>query len=164
MTDTNAVREAQGSVIHRGLCGDVYLVGAPSGARIADVKVDTSVRKGKIGVEAALQDLNNDTRYVLSARLMDNGRIVKEFRSDPFKSSNLRDGRITIDEKWKPEKLWDIHTPQNIFTLELSLRDDSGNLWDAAHGVRFGFRELLSNTSIRAALSIIILPATWARW
>ena len=44
--DSNAAREVKGSVARRGLCGDVYLVATPAGARIAGSKVDTSVRKG----------------------------------------------------------------------------------------------------------------------
>ena len=41
----------------RGLCGDVFLVGTPAGARIDDVRVETSVRKGRITFDAALADL-----------------------------------------------------------------------------------------------------------
>ena len=58
----------------RGLCGDVYLVGTPAGARIADVKVDTSVRKGEITFDTALQDLAPDAKYVLRAVITDKGR------------------------------------------------------------------------------------------
>ena len=36
--DTNAAKEAQGSVARRGLCGDVYLAGTPAAARIGDVR------------------------------------------------------------------------------------------------------------------------------
>ena len=36
--DSAAVKEAQGSVARRGLCGDVWLVSSPAGARIADVE------------------------------------------------------------------------------------------------------------------------------
>src|SRR5262249_5995380 len=43
--DTNAARETQGRVARRGLCGDVLLVSSPAEARIADVKIDPSVRK-----------------------------------------------------------------------------------------------------------------------
>ncbi len=56
-TDSNSAREVKGSVERRGLCGDVYLAATPAAARIADVKVDTSVRKGEITVSAALADL-----------------------------------------------------------------------------------------------------------
>ena len=35
----------RGGADFRGLCGDVYLEGMPSGERIDDVKIDTSVRQ-----------------------------------------------------------------------------------------------------------------------
>ena len=38
-SDTNTARQGGGKVERRGLCGDVYLVGAPAAARIGDVKV-----------------------------------------------------------------------------------------------------------------------------
>src|SRR5262249_18741323 len=43
-TDTNSAREVKGAVERRGLCGDVFLTSTPRAARIADVKVETSVR------------------------------------------------------------------------------------------------------------------------
>src|SRR5205823_6550624 len=44
--------------------------------------------------------------------------------------------------KWKPKKLWDIHTPQNLLIAELSLKSRAPDgVLDAYHPVRFGFRE-----------------------
>jgi hypothetical protein len=40
-----------------------------------------------------------------------------------------------------PDKLWDIHTPQNTYDLEVSLLDAAGNVLDSGWTVRFGFRE-----------------------
>src|SRR5262249_44104100 len=54
-SDTNAAREVRGSVERRGLCGDVYLAGIPAAARVADVKIDTSVRRGEVTVSTALE-------------------------------------------------------------------------------------------------------------
>src|SRR5206468_1039846 len=54
---------------------------------------------------------------------------------------DLKGGRIAITEKWKPEKLWDIHTPENRFLAQVSLVEASGKLLDAAPLQRFGFRE-----------------------
>ncbi len=140
-SDTNSAREVKGSVARRGLCGDVYLVGTPPGARIADVKVDTSVRRGEIALDAALQGLAADAQYLLRAQITDNGRSVGQFTSKPFKGGDLKDGRIGFTEKWKPEKLWDIHTPQNVYHVQVSLHDAAGKALDAALPVRFGFRE-----------------------
>jgi beta-galactosidase len=139
--DTASAREVKGSVARRGLCGDVYLVGEPSGARISDVKVDTSVRKREITFDAALQSLDPSGEYMLGARIVENGRTVREFTSKAFNQGDLKSGRIAFTEKWKPERLWDIHSPQNVHNVQLSLLDHGGKLLDAAHVVRFGFRE-----------------------
>ena len=140
-SDSNAAKEVKGTVARRGLCGDVYLVGAPSGPRIADVKVDTSVRKGEIALEVALEGLAADAPYALRARITDNGRPVREFTSKPFKGGDLKDGRIALAEKWKPENLWDLHTPGNLYELQVSLAEGAGKVLDTAVPVRFGFRE-----------------------
>ncbi len=50
-------------------------------------------------------------------------------RSSPAsrsRPSDLKDGRVALTEKWKPEKLWDIHTPQNQYEVAVSLVDDGG--------------------------------------
>src|SRR5207253_1950133 len=73
-TDTNAARQVKGAVARRGLCGDVYLIGEPKGARIADVKVDTSFRRGEIAVSVGLQGLSANTGYALRASVTDHGR------------------------------------------------------------------------------------------
>ena len=125
----------------RGLCGDVYLASTPPGPRISDVKVDTSVRKWRISFDVALEGLANDSKYVLRANVTDGKRTVLEFTSEPFQEDELKDGRITFTEHWKPEKLWDIHTPQNMYHLHLSLLEADGEVLDAGLPVRFGFRE-----------------------
>ena len=135
--DTASARKVKGSVARRGLCGDVYLVGSPRGPRITDVKVDTSVRKGQITFGVVTDGLVADTQYTLRAQLTDGARRVVEFTSKAFNNS----GRIEFTGKWKPEKLWDIHTPNNKYTAGLSLLDAKGKLLDAALPVRFGFRE-----------------------
>ena len=55
-SDSNAPRQARGEVSRHGLCGDIYLVSEPSGSRIADVKVDASVREWEIAFDTALRD------------------------------------------------------------------------------------------------------------
>ena len=139
--DTASAKEVAGSVARRGLCGDVFLVSTPMAARIADVKVDTSVRKWQITFDAALDGLAADTQYALSARITDDGRSVAEFTSKTFKAGDLKDGRVAFTENFKPEKLWDIHTPQNTYNLNLSLLEAGGKVLDAGDPVRFGFRE-----------------------
>ncbi len=141
VNDSNAPRSARGQVERRGLCGDVYLVATPAGPRIADVKVDTSVRKGEITFNTALQDLAPNTPYTLCAAITDQGRKVGQFTSKAFTSGDLKDGRAAFTEKWKPEKLWDIHTPQNTYVVAVSLWEGEKRELDTALPVRFGFRE-----------------------
>ena len=50
----------------------------------------------------------------LRARITKDGQTVREFTSPAFKGSDLKDGRFTFSKTWKPDKLWDIDTPQNM--------------------------------------------------
>jgi hypothetical protein len=140
-TDTNSARTVKGSVQRRGLCGDIYLAGTPAGARIADVKLDTSVRRGEVTLSAALDALDAHLPYALRVEIEQPGHAVYAFTGTAFKASDLKGGRIAITQKWKPERLWDVHTPQNMLTGHVSLVDATGQLVDAYHPVRFGFRE-----------------------
>src|SRR5262249_18995256 len=113
----------------------------PAGPRLDTVKVDTSVRKGEITVGAALDHLANEGHFALHARIVDGGRTAKEFTSREFSAGDLKDGRFVFTEKWLPGKLWDLHTPENSFDMELTLQDAGGKVLDAALPVHFGFRE-----------------------
>jgi hypothetical protein len=140
--DTNTARQRQGRVDRRGLCGDVWLVSEPTGARLSEVRIDTSFRKSQITFEAALDKLAPNPRYQLRARLSDQGHQVAEFVGPTFSTSDVTNGRTAFKASWKPPKLWDIHTPQNQYSCELSLLDTAGHEVDIAQPVRFGFREL----------------------
>jgi beta-galactosidase/beta-glucuronidase len=140
-SDSASARQVKGAVARRGLCGDVYLLATPAGARLSDVKVDTSVREGQITCSAAPAGLEAGASYVLRARIADNGRNVKEISSKPFRSGDLRSGRMAFAGRWRPEKLWDIHTAGNTYNLHLSLLDAGGKVLDEALPLRFGFRE-----------------------
>ncbi len=139
--DTNAAREVRGGVARRGLCGDVYLVSSPMGARIGDVRVDTSVRKWEITFAAALEGLAPDARYALRAEVAQDARSVGQFTSPAFSGSDLTDGHFSFTEGWKPDKLWDIHTPENQYDVSVSLLDPQGEVLDTALPAHFGFRE-----------------------
>jgi beta-galactosidase/beta-glucuronidase len=139
--DAKAAKEVKGTVERCGLCGDVYLVSTPPAARITDVKIDTSVRKGEITLGAAPDGLAADVTYTLRVEIRDEDGVVRQFTSKPFKAGDLEDGRIAVAEKWKPEKLWDVNTPQNTFTAQVSLLGPQDKLLDAGYPLRFGFRE-----------------------
>ena len=139
--DTNTARQRQGRVERRGLCGDVWLISEPAGARLSDTRVNTSFRQSQITFEAGLVGLGDDGRYTLRARISDQGRQVAEFTGPAFFARELTNGRAMFAASWKAPKLWDIHTPQNQYAAELSLLDAQGRAVDTATPVRFGFRE-----------------------
>lgn len=140
--DSNAPRQGKGFVSRRGLCGDVYLMGLPAGEYIGDIQVLTSVRRSEITFNTELQDLKPDSLYLLRAVIIDKGNMVAEFTSRKFKKDELREGYYTMIESWKPDKFWDVHTPQNMYELSVSLLKDTGQVLDIAIPEHFGFREL----------------------
>ena len=142
-SDSNAPRKGRGEVERRGLCGDVYLCSTPQKARISQVKVTTSVRKGEITFRTSLEDLNPSLRYTLRTVITGEGKPVAGFKSRTFSSADTRDGLITFTEQWMPDRLWDIHTPENMFELTISLFERDEILLDTALPHRFGFREFL---------------------
>ena len=142
-SDTASARKVKGSVEHRGLCGDVWLLSTPPGERIVDVKIEPSVREGELGIRAELEGLNARTSYALKAIVRDaSGRPVKEFTSQLFKGGDPKDGHMAFTEKWETARLWDLNTPKNQYSLQLSLLDGEGLAADTYLPVRFGFREL----------------------
>jgi beta-galactosidase len=140
-TDTNTARRQQGKVERRGLCGDVWLVSEPVGARLADIRVQTSIRQSQVTFNAALLGLVAGGHYKLRARISEQDRTVAEFVGTIFSSVSLTNGRAAFSAAWIAPKLWDIHTPENQYTAEVSLLDATGRTVDAAIPVRFGFRE-----------------------
>jgi beta-galactosidase/beta-glucuronidase len=139
--DTNSARKLRATVPRRGLCGDVFLESTPNGPRINDVKVETSVRRGEIGLKTALVALKPDVQYTLLAEVTENGKPVRKFGSKQFNASELQEGRFAFTENWKPGKLWDTDTPANQFDVAVSLRESGDKVLDASEPLRFGFRE-----------------------
>lgn len=140
-TDTASAREVKGSVARRGLCGDVYLTSIPKGPRIEGARIFTSVRKWEIAFESVLHGLEPDKTYALKVEVLNKGQRKMEFTSGAFSVSNLEQGRLAFTNHWKPERLWDIHTPSNQYDCRTSLVDSQGNVIDTFWTGRFGFRE-----------------------
>ena len=140
--DSASAKEVKGTVERRGLCGDVELVGTPTGTRLEDVKVETSVRRWEVVFSAAIPGIAPDGQHTLRARLSDAGKQVAEFTSPPFKATDLVDGRFRFTAKWKPDRLWDLNTPTNQYTVQVSLVGPDGQVVDQAFDAPFGFREL----------------------
>lgn len=139
--DTASARQVAGTVARRGLCGDVWLTSSPAAAQVTETTVSTSFRKGQVTLSTALGNLPATGRYTLRGQISEKGKVVKEIGSQPFAAGDLTDGRLTFTESWKPEKLWDIHTPQNQYSVAVSLVDDGGRVLDTGYAVPFGFRE-----------------------
>ena len=140
--DSARARTEKGTVARRGLCGDVWLSGEPAGPRIGEVRLETSVRQGRITLDVALENLVADAPYRLRARIADDsGALAEEFTGPAFRAAELNDGRFTLGEAWLPDKLWDVHTPQNLHRLSLTLLDEAANRSTRHAPVRFGFRE-----------------------
>jgi hypothetical protein len=139
--DLAAARQVKGSVPRRGLCGDVYIVGTPSHESIGAVRVETSVRNGKVSFDVALAGLVADRSYSLGARITSGGQQVASLRSPAFTVAGLKSGRFVFSQSWKPPRLWDLHTPGNIYSMSLSLYGADGQVLDTAFEERVGFRE-----------------------
>ncbi len=60
---------------------------SPTAARISDLRIDTSVRKGEITFNAGLDGLAADASYTLHARIADAWRKVAEFTSPPLRTA-----------------------------------------------------------------------------
>ena len=82
-------RRRQGTVDLRGLCGDVSLVGEPNAARVGEVLVRTSIRRGEVAFDTVLNNLDTNTTYRLKARVSDGGTVVKEFVGEVFRATDV---------------------------------------------------------------------------
>ncbi|MBI5010516.1 MAG: hypothetical protein HZB98_12920, partial [Bacteroidia bacterium] len=140
-SDSNMARQIEATVERRGLCGDVYLSSVPAGPRIDTVTINTSVTREEISFKTGLSNLSEGKRYQLQIIISENGNKVTEFTGKTFTRNELQSGYITHTEKWIPDKLWDIHTPRNMYMAESSLIDSAKKVMDSIIPVRFGFRE-----------------------
>ncbi|MBM3213458.1 hypothetical protein FJZ36_00855 [Candidatus Poribacteria bacterium] len=135
-------RRTRGTVALRGLCGDVSLVSEPVSARIKNVRVEPSFRRGTLGFGVRMDDLEPARTYLLRAQVRDGDSTAVDVTSAPFNASDLEAGRFAFSLDWVPPKLWDTHTPENQYVLNLSLIDDhDGGVRDVFWDTRFGFRE-----------------------
>jgi hypothetical protein len=98
-TDSASAREVKGSVARRGLCGDVYLVGTPTGPRITDIRVGTSVRKQEIALDVAVEGLAPEVQHAFRAKITEEGRSVKEFTIQAFQAGDRGMGFQPMDHR-----------------------------------------------------------------
>ena len=131
---------SKASIGLRGLAGDVMLVSRPAGESLDDVRITTSTRDSMIRVDAKI-DGYGGARRGLRAQVLEGGKVVKEFASGPLGPGGLQGGLATVAARWAEAKLWDLHTPRNLYDLVLRLEDDAGRVLDETLPIRFGFRE-----------------------
>ena len=139
--DTNSARQVQGSVPRRGLCGDVYLISEPPAERLGQVRIETSVRKGTIRFVAEVRGAATDRRYRLRATVRQGQQQVLEVTSPLAALERSSAPRLAFTHPWRPEKLWDIHTPHHQYEATVALMDAEDRVLDVAWPPRFGFRE-----------------------
>jgi hypothetical protein len=92
-------------------------------------------------VQAELEGVETGREYRLRAKVTKAGQPVMEFNSGRFQATDLVGGTLSFSAQWLPDALWDIHTPENQFDLDVSLEFPGGPLLDQAWTTRFGFRE-----------------------
>lgn len=124
---------------NKGPTGPVFLDIFPAGARILDSTVETSVRDGTITFVAETEGLAN-TSCSLTATITGCSE-EHTFRAEDLSPS--ADGTLRFTAEWKDAKLWDTHTPGNLYTCSLALHNANGTLLDEVLPFRFGFREVL---------------------
>ena len=120
----------------KGLTGDVWLTSQPAGETLDDVRISASTRSGQITFDAAVLNPAPGRRTV-EAHVFDGNRVVKKFQA----CADGQTGRIRASGAWPDAKQWDLHTPQNVYTAVVALRDAAGQLVDETLPIRFGFRE-----------------------
>jgi beta-galactosidase len=140
-TDTAAARQVRGSVARRGLCGDLFLMALPKGERIEDLRLESSFRRGTVTVVAKVANLSPNRSYRLKMVVREGSRAIHEVISPEVRGRGLEDGRFVFTDPWRPEKVWDIHTPRNKYSVEVSLLDGSGRTLDEFWTQLWGFRE-----------------------
>ncbi|MCL1920091.1 MAG: hypothetical protein FWG50_03285 [Kiritimatiellaeota bacterium] len=135
------VIESKASVKLRGITGDLYLSAKPY-CNFADAHIITSTRDGTITF--VVEDFGAGLSLTLPRG---NFKLRVEVKgcgeSKTFVSPKidlLRDGAMRFTVPWKNPKLWDTHTPQNLYTANISLLFDD-KVVDTLPPITFGFRE-----------------------
>ena len=135
----------------RGITGDLWLDILPKQTRIADATVEADTVQGRITFVAECEGLSAGEHTLVATVKGPNG-ATKTFTSGALHPN--AEGRLAFTADWKDAARWDVHTPGNLYTCALELREDAGRTLDAAIPFRFGFRD------IRAAGRDLLLNGT----
>ncbi len=123
----------------KGVTGDVWLDIGPKGARVVDAWVETSVSRGEATFVAETAGLAPGTACRLAATVAEpDGSGARTFAGESVADAH---GKVSFTAPWRDAKLWDVHTPRNVYTCRLALADSQGRVLDEAVPFSFGFRE-----------------------
>ena len=140
-SDSNASRQGKGQVMRRGICGDIFLKGQVLDGSIGDVQIRTSYRKREITFKVNLENIPRELPFKLHYAISRNENEVIDFTSNFFNADDLDDSCFIFTADWLADKLWDIHTPGNMYDCTISLFGKNDKPLDIAFTTRFGFRE-----------------------
>ncbi len=120
-----------------GIIGDVILKSRPSGAHIADVFVQPSVRNKSVTLDIEISNVTSAEPIKLTVRMLnEQGQAEKTFSSNArleVKSAQT----VQLTFPWESPRLWDLNEP-NLYTASVAVQGADIN--DDYPQV-FGFRE-----------------------
>ena len=120
----------------KGVTGDLWLDLVPAGLRLDDAYAETSVEKGEIAFCAAVT--GNGVPVSMKATVEGCGE-TRTFEGRAVKRTN---GTYAFIASWADAKLWDTHTPQNLYSCRIAVLDATGRTLDESVPFTFGFREV----------------------
>jgi hypothetical protein len=99
------------------------------------------VRKGRITFDVGVLGPEKIAPFELRVEISRDGRLVREFQSPRFAAADAANGRFRFAADWKPDRLWDLHHPEYVYSLRISLLNEPGDVLDTAFDARLGCRE-----------------------
>ena len=139
--DADRVFKEKISLKIKGIPGDVYIYSRPVNEHIEDIQMRPSVSQKDIALNVKL-NIKEEKQYYLTVIFNDKQhKQVKSFDSEKFSSKDLVNGRILIKNTWDNPELWDLDTPENIYSASVILKSSEGEILDEFLPVNFGFRE-----------------------
>jgi hypothetical protein len=157
------------TVICRGITGDVYLKAEPQGMRIDAVQLITSLTKKNIVCNVEFKDIIPG-EYDLDVYIFDKDQKIKSFGSKSIKING--NDNVSIESPWDDPRLWDVDTPENLYSAVVELKKPTGETIDILYPEEFGFREFelkgrhfyLNGKRINLRSAASQLPIAGAAW
>ena len=135
--DRAEVRKSK--VRNKGLTGDVWLDFAPQKGRIVGAAVEADVSSHTVAVVGETTGMPPAEHLVQATMRGVNDQSTKIIKG---KVRVGKDGAFRLTDAWPEAKLWDIHTPQNLYTCQIAILDKRGNVIDETVPFKFGYREI----------------------